>query len=240
MKNNQHKKEDGQTLIETIVALFILVMGISAAVGLAVFAFAASTSITKQIVGSGLAREGVEAVKNMRDTNWMLSSPIDNTCYNFESGANDASCYLDWLKDAGAPSANASPLMPNTTGYDIRARAGFNLLIDPNSANRFWRTYPTQYGFNLTTNATSTGFVGYYTQSNVATSGFYRRISVTEITTAPLYDKNTGPMLLVRSQVWWRDKKCSAVIHTTAWATIPSICKVEMTAQLTNWKDYQY
>ena len=57
-------------------------MGVSSAVGLAIYAFNSSSSVTKQIIATGLAREGIEAVKNMRDTNWLQQTTIDTNCYN--------------------------------------------------------------------------------------------------------------------------------------------------------------
>src|SRR4051812_47761986 len=96
--STRHK---GQTLIETVAGIFILVMGITAAVSLAIYALGASTNITKQIIGTGLAREGVEAVKNMRDTNWLKLTSIDTNCYDYTTGANSAKCYKDWLDHGG-------------------------------------------------------------------------------------------------------------------------------------------
>jgi type II secretory pathway pseudopilin PulG len=96
----QKTKYLGQTLIETMVALFILSMGVSSAVGLSIYAFGSSNSILKQIIGTGLAREGIEAVRNMRDTNWLNDSLITNGCYNFATGVLDSeNCYQNWLGD---------------------------------------------------------------------------------------------------------------------------------------------
>ena len=75
--NQEHKTKNcqkfprnkGQTLIETLAAVFILVMGVSASVGLAIYAFNTSGGVVKQIIATGLAREGLEAVRNMRDSN---------------------------------------------------------------------------------------------------------------------------------------------------------------------------
>ena len=95
---NLETSNQGQTLIETLAALFILFMGVGAATGLAVYAFSASGNINKQIIATGLAREGMEAVRNMRDTNWLNGPLMPNGCYNYATcQANQASCYLNWL-----------------------------------------------------------------------------------------------------------------------------------------------
>jgi Tfp pilus assembly protein PilV len=92
--------QNGQTLIETVVGIFMLTMGISAALGLAIYAFGSSTSINKQIIATGLAREGIEAVKDMRDTNWLKQTAYDTNCYDFVSNTQTANCYKNWLGDA--------------------------------------------------------------------------------------------------------------------------------------------
>src|SRR5258708_8211428 len=100
----RHPRFSGESLIETMVAIFILVMGISAAVGLATYTFSSSTSITKQIVATGLAREGLEALRNMRDTNW-LTSTLSSNCYDYTSGSSSGgNCYPTWLNQNHYPS----------------------------------------------------------------------------------------------------------------------------------------
>jgi Tfp pilus assembly protein PilV len=54
--------QSGQTLIETLVAALVLVMGITAAVTLAIYGFTATEGINKQLIAVGLAREAMEAV----------------------------------------------------------------------------------------------------------------------------------------------------------------------------------
>jgi type II secretory pathway pseudopilin PulG len=99
-KKYQNKSLLGQTLIETLAALFILTMGVSAAVSLAIYAFGSSGTVLKQIIATGLAREGLEAVRNMRDTNWLQDTLSTNGCYSFTSGLpNSESCYTNWLGD---------------------------------------------------------------------------------------------------------------------------------------------
>src|SRR3990167_3392339 len=87
--------QTGQTIIETVIGIFIMVMGITAAIGLATYSLSASTTVVKQMVGMGLAREAIEAVKNMRDTNWLKGSLV-NTCWNYQNSSLTANCYQGW------------------------------------------------------------------------------------------------------------------------------------------------
>src|SRR6267154_1116516 len=69
--NKKYKFSEGQTLIETIVAIFVLTMGLTTALGLAIYVFSNSNRFLNEIVASNLAREGVDAVRMMRDSNWL-------------------------------------------------------------------------------------------------------------------------------------------------------------------------
>ena len=95
-KDLKTNRQAGQTLVETMVASLVLVLGIGAAVTLSIYGLGATSSVSKQLVAIGLAREGIEAVKNMRDTNWLRATMV-TSCYNFYTGQSNAGCYPDWL-----------------------------------------------------------------------------------------------------------------------------------------------
>ena len=174
----------GQTIIETLVALFILVMGVTAATGLAIFSFSASTAITKQIISTGLAREGIEAVKNMRDTNWLKQSPINTDCYNYSTGASNAKCYKQWLN------YNPNGFNIGTSSPKVAFRLGIKAA---NATNEqiIWSDSKTDNGdwgldFDDGSSMNLSSFLGFYNTGNNndgitnGTSGFYRQILLTE------------------------------------------------------------
>ncbi|MFA5991430.1 MAG: hypothetical protein WC794_04255 [Candidatus Doudnabacteria bacterium] len=234
MKNKKINKisSAGQTLIETLAALFILVMGVTAATGLAIYSFSASTSITKQIIATGLAREGIEVVKNMRDTNWLKQSPIDTNCYNYASStAFNASCYKSWLNATGGYNIGNPPVTP--------VRLGINGTF-ANNASAVWVSTRanSNWGLNFNSGAAmaNSSFTGFYSSANVAngSSGFYRQIVLTENNTGN-YSQAEFHRLVVESRVWWTDKKCP---KRTTWPGLGK-CSVSLVTNLTNWKDYQ-
>ncbi|MBI3231958.1 MAG: type II secretion system protein [Candidatus Doudnabacteria bacterium] len=145
--------EFGQTLIETIIAIFILVSGIAAAVGLAIFALSKSQNITKQMVAVGLAREGVEAIKNMRDTNWLKQTVINTNCYNRVTGANDAKCYQNWQDEV----FDIEPTSGNPATKNVI------LLLDHNPGDYWVLCDKTKYGLAFDSNISNANFEGYYT-----------------------------------------------------------------------------
>ncbi len=227
---DKNKLSEGQTLIETMVAVFILTMGISAAVGLAIYTFGNSSNVTKQIIATGLAREGVEAVKNMRDTNWLKLGNPDTNCYNYVTFANDKKCYKQWLNPAIAGSYNINPSDPNGTPYV--------LSYDFTPGNKFWNLQAenSKFGLDLNTDIGGVSFAGFYipNTSNVnGNSGFHRKIIIKANSASP-YNQNIGPELQIVSQVWWTAKKCPEVPD---WPGLGK-CSIEIQSYLTNWKNY--
>jgi type II secretory pathway pseudopilin PulG len=224
----------GQTLIETVIAIFILVSGITAAVGLAIYAFSSSQNVTKQIIAVGLAREGIEAVKNMRDTNWLKIPSLDSDCYNFVTSNNDAPCYKQWMNPSGGFNYN---LLPASDEKEYR------LGIDP-VGSLFWQLNleNASYGLNFDSNVSGVGFTGYYNTPNSGgvlngSSDFYRKITLRTNGTNddPPFDHTApGPRLHVVVQVWWTEKKCPRV---TDWPGLGK-CSIELQTYLTNWKNY--
>jgi type II secretory pathway pseudopilin PulG len=256
MKSFGKTNSDGQTLIETLVALFILVMGVSAATGLAVYAFGTSTNINKQIIAAGLAREGLEAVRNMRDANWLQDTLAVNGCFDFAPNPptypngtpNHANCYQNWLGTNGnvpfycldPSTGNGANCNGNLSNLDYYV--GFNF-----TNQNFWifKKDSANYGINLDKN--NSGNSGFYsedgtTSCNNATSDYCRQVSINKITTGP-YDPNNsggsnqtpGPLVFVQSKVWWIDKKCPRV--NTFDAANPA-CRIELDTYLTNWKNF--
>ncbi len=69
----------GFTLLEGIIAITVISIGLVAALSLALSNLSSSEANEKRIVGANLAREGIELVRNQRDTNWLkvdLNEPV--------------------------------------------------------------------------------------------------------------------------------------------------------------------
>lgn len=66
------------TLLETIIALFILTAGILSVIGL-ILTTTRSLALTKdQTIAANLAQEGIEIVRSIRDTNWLEAEEFNN------------------------------------------------------------------------------------------------------------------------------------------------------------------
>lgn len=91
------KKDTGQrgfTLIETLVAIFILTLAITATMTAAQAGLQSSLYARDQITAYYLAEEAMEYVRNIRDTNYQ-------TTFNAQT-ENDPVC--TWISNVGGPS----------------------------------------------------------------------------------------------------------------------------------------
>lgn len=218
--------QTGVTLIETLVGLVVLSIGIGGAASLTSSSFASASLTSKQLVATGLAREAQEAVRNMRDTNWLKSNTLDSNCYDYVSGSNNALCYSAWQNNTDGRIFNLEPGGASDNyilDYDPSSATYWNFRKATGALTNRYRVY-TQSGVNQQA----------FTQtSNSNPSIYYRKIVVAEESSAP-YNQNVGPRLKITSQVWWTDKGCPV---SSDWPGSDK-CSVELISYLTNWKNY--
>ncbi|MBI4122715.1 MAG: hypothetical protein HY462_01825 [Parcubacteria group bacterium] len=89
--------QSGQGLLETIIALGIIVSGIVGMLTLTLSNQSGSIESSERLIATHLAREGVEVVRNMRDSSWIVRGVWDQGLENgtdystvplFDTGAN--------------------------------------------------------------------------------------------------------------------------------------------------------
>ncbi|MCC7356056.1 MAG: prepilin-type N-terminal cleavage/methylation domain-containing protein [Candidatus Doudnabacteria bacterium] len=235
------KNQQGQTLIETMVAIFIMVMGIVSALGLALYSLNASTGITKQIVAVGLAREGLEVVKNMRDTNW-LKDPVSTTCYDFVTREKSADCYLGWLNASkGFDFGLTKPgdVKSYALNFDATADLPWN-LIEKGSGEDSTTLSATLFSLDYDADALN----GFYQPSSslvAPTSEYFRKVTLEYYSTTFPYDEIDGeyPLIIVTSQVWWNDRRCPVRAKAPNRNDSGDVrCLVTLQTYLTNWKTF--
>ncbi len=218
MKNQsyRHYRESGQTLIETIVAIFVLTVGLLGGLGLAVYAFGASSDIVERITATSLAREGIEVVRRMRDSNWLDDSLVD--C------GGGQPCYPDWLDEE----------------YDIEADT-YRVEFDPTATD----DDPAKWELDEAPGSPSSTYYRLYlrpssgfTHSNAGgaqLTNFFRKVVIIEQDTSAPYSA-ASPLILVRSTVWWHGRACPTITDLTS--PSQTTCKIITEEYLTNWKNY--
>lgn len=90
------------TLIEVLIALAVFTIGIVAAMSLAIANFNNSRLNLERITAANLAREGVELVRNIRDSNWLRQEDNETSCggtycnWDYGIDVNSDYVYLDY------------------------------------------------------------------------------------------------------------------------------------------------
>ncbi len=206
--------QSGQTLIETIVAIFVLTTALTTGLGLAIYALSSSGVSQTEIIAANLAREGVDVVRMMRDTNWLVGdeeggSAALQACADLPGSAL---CY---------PEAFTGP------EFDISDPGSYILVFD--SIGGDWSLQNGNSNYNLYLQSD-----GSYTHIENGASQFARKITLELNTASPYTIQN--PELIVRSIVGWIGKSCSAITDEDPSTTN---CNIVVEEHLTNWKDYQ-
>jgi len=72
----------GETLIEVLLALMILITGAAGSLQLLGIASVNNQLAKERVIATNLAREGIEAIRNIRDTNWLRFAGERRLCWN--------------------------------------------------------------------------------------------------------------------------------------------------------------
>jgi hypothetical protein len=75
---NNFGKNQGQSLVEAVAAIGILLMVVSVILALTVANIAGQKTSEFQIIANNLSREGIEVVRNIRDSNWLAGNSWDD------------------------------------------------------------------------------------------------------------------------------------------------------------------
>lgn len=138
LQSNNH----GQGLLETIIAFTVIAVGISGVISLSGSNLIASNVSSKEVVAINLAREGVELVTNLRDSNYLDQLIIWNQ--GLESGATDDDGILEYNELTYEWSVNF--LASNTTTADAEARIywdpGIRMYRQSSSPQGDWEATP--------------------------------------------------------------------------------------------------
>ena len=107
----------GDTLVEVIITLFVISLGSMVATSLAINAIRSNASSKNNLVALNLAVEGIEAIRNIRDSNWLKFSFNKEACWNMRpEAASDDSCVDTSLIQPGYYSVD---LHPQTMKWDL-------------------------------------------------------------------------------------------------------------------------
>lgn len=123
-KNNNKK---GFSLLELVLAMFVLTMGIVGVMVLISSTMRVSMDTRNSVIASGLAQEGVELVRNIRDNNML--DQLQNISVDLDFKASlpgGTNCIVDYASTASSCSASAAAMKLYLTpaGFFTHTAAG--------------------------------------------------------------------------------------------------------------------
>ncbi len=148
-----------ETLIETIIAITVIIMGTAAALSMLRTSLDGNELVGQKVVAINLAVEGLDALKNIRDTNYLRFPADADTCW-YTFGGTTAAC------------GDGTPLQNNRTYFYYRDFSGSTALDWglTRVTNTNTQGYLTLYGLDLDGDGNSD--MDLYAQANVTESGF--------------------------------------------------------------------
>ncbi|MBU0981732.1 hypothetical protein KKC94_03485, partial [Patescibacteria group bacterium] len=94
MKKPRLLKARAESLIETIIAVTIITLAVAGSTSLIRSSIMTNNVIGSKLVALNLALEGIEAVKNIRDTNYLRFSSNPASCWNKLGVTSVSGCTL--------------------------------------------------------------------------------------------------------------------------------------------------
>jgi len=104
-------KQRGFTLIEILIAISVMTIGIVGIYTIVPNIIAVTGANTDKFIASQLAREGIELVRNIRDTNWLKGLSWDNGLTGCVEG-----CEIDYNDSSLSPFMDRN-LKVDTDGF---------------------------------------------------------------------------------------------------------------------------
>lgn len=202
----------GETLVEVLIALSLLVVGAMGALGLLNVAAIHNQLSSERVIATNLAREGIEAVHNIRDTNWLRFAGERRICWNNNDKSDPIECH-----DTDNDGVADEPILhgrgyiaefdDTTYRWELQEQAGrLDIKGGIGASDEVYR---------LKINAN-----GLYDHGAGGTDSIYFREIFTEYLqndgTIPSADEEESNILRVSSKVQWYDRgRISEVVLTT-------------------------
>lgn len=116
-----HRRNAGVTLVETLVAVFVLTVGITSALSLTSQSTSALRALRSHLIAAYLAQEGNEIVHNIRTTNW-----IQNLAW--DAGLANGDYCADYRDTSLTPSCASYVLNTDTSQLYVRTSGTASLF----------------------------------------------------------------------------------------------------------------
>jgi prepilin-type N-terminal cleavage/methylation domain-containing protein len=119
----QFKRSKGFTLLEVLVAVFILVVGAGAAFSSISQTLGAASLVKDRFIASYLGQEGIEIVKNIRDSNWVAGG-------SWNRGLAPGDYGLDYKNQSAPPTTYLNRDADSSYSYSFGTQTKFRRRIN--------------------------------------------------------------------------------------------------------------
>jgi len=230
------------TLVEVIVAFSVLILVIVASTDLLVSVIRSNNENENTIVAYGLAQEGLEAVRNMRDSDWLLGADFQGNIGS--SGCPWTACFpdiaaqpQDFVLDFNLNNQNGNitdaSSLPTVAPWVLKPVD----LTDPTSTSKDWSAnssnwMKTKLYFQSTDPSDSSGNSGFWYKPcdqgcTEQPSLFSRYVEIQAVQSNTASVSNASPSAKVQKYL---------VASVVKWQELGRNKEVRLTTELTNWK----
>jgi len=223
-----------ESLVEVIIAIFVVALGSGVATSLIVSALQANAFSRDNLTALNLAVEGIEAMRAIRDENWLKFSSDKENCWNLRPEENvGQDCTVITAKIASGHYTADLELDPNNYGWGLPTGISSALDLENNGADN--EKYQLDY-YDIDTAVNS---------DNLGTASDDHDIFATKgLSALPLNAADSGSSQFYRMiQVDYPSTcatapKCDEmdVISLVQWRSQGTVHQILLTSQLT---DYQ-
>jgi hypothetical protein len=152
MNDSARQDERGQSLVEAIIGVTVLVAGVVTALALGIMTVRAGQVSESRTIADNLAREGIEQVRNIRDSNWLAGDTWDTElCQASDETAVlalspvDFTWSLDWSVDSIDSSGAILYTVDDTSAnlqYSLQTGGGLPTGSQPTQYRRLLTLHP--------------------------------------------------------------------------------------------------
>ncbi len=208
-----------ETIIEVIMAIFIMATGSAAATSLIINSLTANSLSRDALIGLNLAVEGLEGMRNIRDSNWLKFGFNKELCWNMRP--DEPACADGKLIKAGNYTLN---LDTETMKWNLSTETTDTLNLSgvvTTSAQfqLYFKDLDPETDSDGNTDKTNDPDI--YVSKDTADAGsatrFYRMVSVGPYTGSPAGDEISATSMTVSSLVQW---KSGSLVHEVRLNTI--------------------
>lgn len=185
----------GETIIEVITAIAAIVIAGVASVTVIISAYRTTTISREYLIAQNLAREGIEGVTNIRDTNWLKYPADKQTCWLIYEGTCDGGTALQ---------LNTSYILDRE--WDGATLTG-KFKMTPKATLDLTTSRVSNADYRLLTVDDDGRYTHTSAVPEITPTNFHRMITLLPTTTVPLDEKQ----IMIKVKIQWGEEGSASI-----------------------------